>query len=740
MYHPELLPGVPSVFSDHGISGISQYPLQSNISFMDNRHFTAQRDKLISVIPLISNLLHHFKGVNKQWASAITSGMIEVGRMKPEAIQLFSPLIKDMRTTKKKYEDIQQQFAEVLLHEMVKKAVTEITDAAKFTINILKRNLFERTADVGYLATDVEIINYLKLFSTEISPEELAAAREKLQERLRDYQYEYTVYNDILVVDLAGNIRAALDVNNPARTSNDPLLMAAQAISLQTRPDEDKYIETFRPSDLRPGQGNVLIYSQKIEDPATRTPLGTLCLCFDFEDEMTRIFNDLAMGNKEIIAGILDESGTVISSSQPGVLPQGERVTVDTDADFSFQTFQNETYLVRTVETDGYQGFYGLTWYGIAMIHSGRAFTKAEDTGQSASDSAQLQNLSQELTAVKKASDELLDDMKIDGINGKIQAQVFDERAFVEVLKFINAIASEIDELCSTVIENLQKTVVESYFREAQFWTFQGNNIVDRNLYERANDVCWWALSPLFRDLLARNTECALTEKERKQLTESLQYINDLYTPYLRIVLADPDGKILAVSNPPAELEERLTEPGLPQGQELVGMQLDMELVKDAIRLPDKKSYCVSPFEPSVLYGGRPTYIYSTTVRDPENEHRPVGVIQIVFDSEPQFRNMLEDILPKDADGNPAEGCFALFLNREKTVIASTSPEYPEGSKFEFEEHHLALQNGERKAFVLERDGQTAIVGMHLSHGYREYKCTDNYTNDVFCLVFIPVE
>jgi len=42
------------------------------------------------------------------------------------------------------------------------KVVSQIVDAAKFTINILKQNLFERTADVGYLATDSEIVNFLK--------------------------------------------------------------------------------------------------------------------------------------------------------------------------------------------------------------------------------------------------------------------------------------------------------------------------------------------------------------------------------------------------------------------------------------------------------------------------------------------------------------------------------------------------------------------------------------------------
>jgi len=705
---------------------------------MNIQDIASQRDKLLTVIPLLSGLIYHFKGINKQWASAITSGMIEVGRMNDEAVKLFTPLIKDMRTTKEKYEEIQEQFLDVLLYEMVRKVVVEIADAAKFTINILKRNLFERTADVGYLATDVEIVNFLQSCGEETDQNQFETQQGAMRERLTDYQFEYTVYNDILIIDLQGNVLVTLDPKNPVTFSKDPLLKATQNINLHTNPGEDKFVETFRASDLRPGAGAVLIYSQKIEDPVTRRPLGTLCLCFDFEDEMEGIFNDLVKGNDDIIAGILDHNGRVIASSEPNILPPAGKIKADVAAEFSFHTVNGIQYLVRPVATDGYQGFYGLTWYGIAMIEAKKAFTGTGEKDCDAAVVAQLQNLSSELTTVKNSSDELLDDMKIDGINGKIQAQIFEAKAFVEVLEFINTIGAEIDKLCLTVIENLQRTVVTSYLNEVQFRAFQGNNIADRNLYERANDVCWWALSPLFRKLLERNLTTGITDDERQQLTNNLQYINNLYTPYLRLVLADTHGTILAISNPPDGVEERMVEDGLPRAQEFIGMQLDETLVRQAVKLKSKRHYCVSAFEPTVLYGGRSTYIYSTAVRAPGNEGKVVGVIQIVFDSEPQFQDMLEGILPKDENGQSRENSFALFADRGKNIIASTSSLYPIGSTLELDNRYFALNRGERNSSIVELNSSSYIVGMQCSEGYREYKRTDNYKNDIICFVFLP--
>ena len=144
---------------------------------------------------------------------------------------------------------------------------------------------------------------------------------------------------------------------------------------------EDKYIETYRETDLRPGYGQSLVYSQKIEDPDLGEALGTLCLCFDFEDEMCGIFKDLNQGNPQIIVAILDAGGSVMCASNASILPPAKKVVVDLEADFRFLTFNGRTYLTSMVATDGYQGFYGLTWYAMAMIEIDVAF-KTQASGK----------------------------------------------------------------------------------------------------------------------------------------------------------------------------------------------------------------------------------------------------------------------------------------------------------------------------------------------------------------------
>ncbi|EPR44650.1 hypothetical protein dsx2_1278 [Desulfovibrio sp. X2] len=691
-------------------------------------------------MPEVSGYIRTFRSINKRWDGAITAGMIETGRMDSDAGRLFGPLIQDMGSTRSKYSEIQRRLVDAILYEMAKKVVLEITDAAKFTINILKRNLYERTADVGYLATDAEIVSFLRRVrdaSDDDADGEAAACSETLRRRLEDYRHEYTVYDEILILDTRGRICSSLARGEAyGRKSADPLL--AETLRIERMQAQDKYLETFRGTDLRPGKGETLLYSQTIKDPDTQEALGVLFLCFDFKDEMERIFSDLRQGNDLMRVAVLDEGGRIIAGNDPQTLPLGLTVPVDVEAEFRLLEFEAKPYLVSTVATDGYQGFYGLTWYGMAMIGTAEAFRHGGENGGQSSGS-QLRNFSRDLTAIKNESDDLLADMKLDSLNGQVKAAKFKADGFVEVLRFVNWIGDEIDGLFFDAIKNLQQTVVDALFNDVQFRAFQGNNIADRNLYERANDVCWWALTPLFRSLLARHAERGLDAAEREALTGNLQYINNLYTPYLRLLLADADGVVVACSTPPDGLNERFTDQDLPSGQDFVGMKLDPALVHRAMGLSTSKDYCVSAFEPTPLYGGRPTYVYSTAVRAQSAGEPAVGVIQIVFDAEPQFMAMLLDALPRNEMKQIVDGSFGVFADRGKRIVSSTSPDYPVGKRLNLSDRFFHLDNGERESAVVEMDGRAYAMGAQVSSGYREYKRGDGYDNDILCLVFVPI-
>ena len=176
-----------------------------------------------------------------------------------------------------------------------------------------------------------------------------------------------------------------------------------------------------------------------------------------------------------------------------------------------------------------------------------------------------------------------------------------------------------------------------------------------------------------------------------------------------------------------------------PGERHLVGTTLPTDCgCADALKVRDSQRYVVSPFRATPLYHNRPTYIYMTSVRSPQSGG-VVGGIAIVFDSEPQFRAMLEDALPRDEDGNIFKGSFAIFTDRQGTVIGATEGQLCPGDVIEPIGDFFKLENGKRQSALVTYGGLNYALGATASQGYREYKTSSDYQNDVLALVFVPV-
>src|SRR5690554_1778782 len=84
---------------------------------------------------------------------------------------------------------------------------------------------------------------------------------------------------------------------------------------------------------------------------------------------------------------------------------------------------------------------------------------------------------------------------------------------------------------------NLYETVVSSVLYDCTAHAALAMDIMDRNLYERANDCRWWALTGDFRESLAAGR--AFEPEVRDRLTAILKTINGLYTVYSNLIVFD---------------------------------------------------------------------------------------------------------------------------------------------------------------------------------------------------------
>lgn len=663
--------------------------------------------KLLNAMVDVRNFETRLAQLNDWWGKITLIGKINSHNVAPT-------ILDDMARTQSKFGELQRKLTHNLLVENVQKLVLDNASKAQVAIDLLVRNLFERTADVGFLATDDDIRVFLA--QAEPEPEQVRC----IENRLREYVKKYSVYDEIAIFDAQGRLRAHLDADNRIEGS-DPLVA-------ETLDSDRDYLETFRYSVLQAERRRSLIYSCKITetDQKNSRVLGVLCLCFRFEDEMRGIFADLlAAGDRGIIA-ILDAERRVIASSNEQLLPVDTRFPRSEAV--GLVNFQGQDYIVNTRPGNGYQGYYGLGWRGQMMTRLDFAFGRAGDEQGGADYSeiiGQSDSFPPELKEIHKASVDINADLGLLVLNGKIASARQNAAEFMPVLEAIKQIGTDIAGIFAASVNSLQEvTVMSSHLNNAGFLASLAVNIMDRNLYERANDCRWWALTSAFRRNLAK-TET--TAAEKRQMCEILAYINALYTVYTNLYLYDAHGEIVAVSDATQTA--------------LIGSKADEASgCRTVLNNADSQHYGVSDFVPSRFYQGRHTYIYNAAVTDPAGNGRVVGGIGIVFDSEPQFSAMLREILPKEAGGAPLKNSFAAFTDRQGRILGlANHGHYRVGERLPLDESHFALKNGQTSSSLLRHEGANYVLGIAAGKGYREYKTADGYCNDVLAFVFIPL-
>ena len=663
--------------------------------------------KLLSAMPVVKSFESKLASLNDWWGKIALIGKIN-------SHNVATTILDDMHRTQNKFGELQKQLTRNLLIENVQKLVLDNSSKAQVAIDLLIRNLFERTADVGFLATDEDIRAFLALDMPSADQEQF------IENRLREYVRKYSVYDEIIVFDTQGQVKAHLDQTNPIRFSSDPLL----AETLATSQD---YLETFRHSDLQDNRLRSLIYSCKITstDDKSSQVLGVLCLCFRFDDEMKGIFAGLLMPGDTGTIAVTDADGRVIASSDERLLPLNtsfkgeERVRI--------ASYRRQDYIINTRATAGYQGFYGLGWRGVMMTALDKAFSQDDSAAQKnnyADIIDQASTFPKELRDIRKASADINTDLGLLVLNGQIASARKKAAEFMPVLEAIKQIGSDIAGIFAASVNCLQEvTVMSSHLNNAGFLASLAVDIMDRNLYERANDCRWWALTSAFRRCLA---SADLSFSASRQITEILEYINALYTVYTNLYVYDRSGRILAVSDPKQSM--------------LVGMQVDaLGGASEALKNGSSQRYSVSAFAKTPLYQGRHTYIYNAAITDLHDPRQILGGIGIVFDSEPQFQSMLNDVLPRDKQGNVLAGCFAVFVERNKTIIGvANHSKLKIGDTLGLDDLYFKLKTGQRSSEVVQYQGTNYVMGVAVSKGYREYKVEEAYSNDVIAMVFIP--
>ncbi|MCF6368806.1 methyl-accepting chemotaxis protein [Rhizobium halophilum] len=270
-----------------------------------------------------------------------------------------------------------RSMADSLVEEM---EGVRLTDLAQTLVQLIVRNLFERTADVRWWATDSALWQAL----VEKNADTAAFAAE----RLGVINRFYTVYLDLVLTDLDGRVVASANPGFQKKIigtslAGDPWFVAAR----RCRSGDDYIVDEVKPSASHGGR-NALVYATGVRAGGKLDGelLGTLGVYFDWQAQGQAIVEKEAnlppqVAEKTTIM-LLDDKSRVIACTRPALMFTHFALQKKTGQDKGSYYDRNGA-IVAFAKTLGYEDYDGLGWHSVVVqeTESDEALSAALDLG-----------------------------------------------------------------------------------------------------------------------------------------------------------------------------------------------------------------------------------------------------------------------------------------------------------------------------------------------------------------------
>ena len=284
----------------------------------------------------------------------------EVKRVSTQIGELANSLSLDLATEIKRLAELGDE----VLRRMESQQGQRLTDLALNMIDIIDRNLYERSCDVRWWATDSAVVE-------AVTHCDVASAAHASQ-RLGVILDSYTVYLDLWVVDANGRVLAN------GRPDRYPGVMGSD---VRGQPWFERAMDTGSGNDfastdieaLEPlGGALVASYSTAIRrgGEAHGEPLGALVIFFDWHTQAQAVVCGVKFSDEERERGralILDSNHRVIASSDgKGVLT--EFMNLPALKEPTGQLRSRDGALLGYAKTPGYETYRGMGWSGVITL------------------------------------------------------------------------------------------------------------------------------------------------------------------------------------------------------------------------------------------------------------------------------------------------------------------------------------------------------------------------------------
>ncbi len=560
---------------------------------------------------------------------------------------------------------------------------------------------------------------------------ELTRLHEKIQfacQRLEDINSSYTLYRDLVICDRLGVVIANANRQTRHRVLGTDISDTQWfREAMKTRDGNEYFAQDLTHGMIEDVQS--LVYTTAIRENVDNNGavIGAMGILFDFQGEATIILEDYIPkeDNGSLATGwysfFTNEKGRIIGSSDEAIfepersahVPRNHRSLSSGEKVCSYAIVEGQDAAIFTAKTDGYLEYKGLGWSSHLIVPREGIFGSRYHVGYAGISTEELMD-SLIIPDINKQTYEKIQEDKesiqLISLNGIVFASKLGKRGvalgpiFDQITKTGDFATSRMEDL----LGEMAAGELALNLQALEMFSKQAIDLIDRNLFERSADIRWWSTDRYFWEALSDPSEEAF-----QRACNRLKVINNSYTMYRNLVLADSSGEIVACAK--MELRNELKKVNVS----------DQEWFQNGMRTQRSNEYAVQDIQKSVLEKHKErSLIYSGGIRTAgAREGDATGVLGVMFDWDTEAKKILHNCLPRDAEGNFIAGCAAFYTNEQHEVIETTNEDaFPVGAVISLPDAHRKLADGQSASGVYHQNEKRYILGSSRTQGYREYR------------------
>ncbi|TAJ70780.1 MAG: chemotaxis protein [Phenylobacterium sp.] len=248
-----------------------------------------------------------------------------------------------------------------------------LADLALNAIEIIDRNLYERTCDVRWWATDSAVVDCATAATD--------AAAAHASSRLKVILDAYTVYLDLWICDARGRVIATGRPERYPRVAGSSVANAAWFKNAKSTASGQEFVACDVDREVLLNDAPVATYAAAIrrEGSVTGEVIGVLGIHFDWQPQARAVVDGVRLTEEEQHRSrvlLLDRTGRVLAASdRRGELTDRFQLPATV---VSMGSYADQGVTVGYALTPGYETYEGLGWYGCIVQEERRAHAPSE--------------------------------------------------------------------------------------------------------------------------------------------------------------------------------------------------------------------------------------------------------------------------------------------------------------------------------------------------------------------------